>query len=187
MLIRLASSCARSPTAVRSCPCCPLTIKHPFDSVSDRWFDELYALLLSAAESTTKGQLDARVLALLHHPTSHFPRPWSYSCFGTDWWSHPWWLSDQCPIASICQLRAVDRHLRNHDTIKARRSATEAPVRTVADPCTNTILAVLMFLKIVWSSLFITFCWVLITYMTLIKNIENRWYLVWNYMLDIYQ
>ena len=67
MLIRLASSCARSPTAVRSCPCCPLTIKHPFDSVSDRWLDELYALLLSAAESATKGQLDARVLALLHH------------------------------------------------------------------------------------------------------------------------
>ena len=114
----------------------------------DRWLDELYTLLLSAAESTTKGQLDARVLALLHHsPAQSTVLPHTSSDLGrtaalepTDdllLGGHP--IPDPSPPSA--NLRAVHRHLRNGDAIKARRAATGAPVGSVADPRTRALLA----------------------------------------------
>jgi hypothetical protein len=45
------------------------------------------------------------------------------------------------PSPPSANLRAVHRHLRNGDAIKARRAATGAPVGSVADPRTRALLA----------------------------------------------
>jgi hypothetical protein len=46
------------------------------------------------------------------------------------------------PSPPSANLRAVHRHLRNGDAIKARCAATGAPVGSVADPRTRALLAV---------------------------------------------
>jgi hypothetical protein len=91
-------------------------------------------LLLSATESTTKGQLDARVLALLHpSPAQSTFLPRTSSDLGR---------TAALKIFSLVVTRSMTyHHLGNGDAIKARHAATGAPVGSVADPRTRALLA----------------------------------------------
>ena len=103
--------------------------------------------------------LDARVLALLHHSSAQstvLPRTSSdldrtAALEPTDdllLGGHP--IHDPSPPSA--NLRAVHRHLRNGDAIKARRAATGAPVGSVADPRIRALLAAKYVDPVEWIS-----------------------------------